>query len=163
MEDQKPADSENEKGVSSLNPHDTFIVENKMALRRLLGLSPSSDGEEAALPDYLVLLHVRGMTERVPLADKASVVLGRADLALNFTPDVDLTPYGAASRGVSRTHARLHFENHQLYITDLDSANGTFIGDERLNPNEPVQLQSGNSVLLGALAVQITFSSTAEE
>ncbi len=158
MNDEKPAGNDGEKNVSSLNSHDTFIVENKLALRRLLGLPPSPEGEDAVLPEQVVVLHVRGMTEQINLPNNTSVVLGRSDLALGFKPDVDLNPYGAASRGVSRSHARLHFEDHQLYITDLDSANGTFIGDDRLKPNEPYRLHSGNSVLLGAMAVQITFS-----
>jgi pSer/pThr/pTyr-binding forkhead associated (FHA) protein len=160
MDDEKPTNDEHDLNHPLLNPNDTFIVENKLALRRLLGLPLSAQDEavEETPIEQIVILHVRGMTERVVLKNNDPMVLGRADVALNFKPDVDLNPYGAATRGVSRSHARIHFEDHHLFITDLDSANGTFIGSEQLKPNQQYKLPSGSNILLGALAIQVTFS-----
>lgn len=157
MDEQKPIDNEEELKRLGFKPQDTFIVENKLALRRLLGL-PTTDETEPTIPEREITILIRGMPEKLVLSENLSVVLGRSDLAIGFKPDVDLAPYGAATRGVSRSHARLHMENHQLYVTDLESANGTFLGDERLQPNQPVLVHSGSNILLGALGIQVVFS-----
>lgn len=156
MSEDRTARRDNQTNL--LNPHDTFIVENKLVLRRMLGLETVEEEAATPTPDKVIMLLIRGMTERLVLANDLAAVVGRADLGAGFKPDVDLTPYGATARGVSRTHARLQLKDHQLFITDLGSANGTFIGTEKLTPNEAYQVHSGSSLLLGALAVQIMFS-----
>src|SRR5438128_1918600 len=99
----------------AVDAHDTFIMENNLSsLRRLVGGLPA-ESADASMPDRVVMLVVRGMTERVVLTDGLSVVLGRTDLTTGFKADVDLTPYGAVGRGVSRSHARLHLAEHQLF------------------------------------------------
>ncbi|WP_298616079.1 ABC transporter ATP-binding protein/permease, partial [uncultured Thermosynechococcus sp.] len=50
---------------------------------------------------------------------------------------------------VSRFHARLYLEEGQWYIVDLDSANGTFINNQRLEPRKPVPLPTGALVRIG--------------
>jgi pSer/pThr/pTyr-binding forkhead associated (FHA) protein len=105
-----------------------------------------------------LLLVIRGMVERIVLpGDGAEIVLGRTDLNARYHPDVDLTPYGALDRGVSRGHARLHIENDRLFVTDLESTNGTFLGGKRLDPNIPTLIRKGDELLLGRLAVQVLF------
>jgi hypothetical protein len=104
-----------------------------------------------------LILLVRGMVERLVLPEKAGIVLGRSDVQARYHPDVDLTPYGALDRGVSRGHARLHLEDGHLYITDLGSTNGTFISGKRLEPNKPAELRKGDELILGRLTVQVLF------
>jgi len=84
-------------------------------------------------------------------------VLGRADIGSRFHPDIDLTPYGALDRGVSRSHAILHLAGDNLLVADQNSTNGTFLRGDRLTPNEPVMLQNGDELLLGRLAIQVLF------
>jgi pSer/pThr/pTyr-binding forkhead associated (FHA) protein len=105
-----------------------------------------------------VALVVRGITEPVRFSeDRTEVVLGRSDHRSPTRPDMDLTHVGAAERGVSRRHARLELKDGHLYITDLDSSNGTFHRGVRLNPYTPTQLVSGDEVLLARLAISIVF------
>ena len=100
---------------------------------------------------------IRGMIERLLLAENVTVVLGRTDLSTRYHPDVDLTPYGALDRGVSRSHAKLHMQGRKLYVTDLDSTNGTFVAGKRLDPNKPELLRKGEELLLGRLGIQVLF------
>lgn len=51
--------------------------------------------------------------------------------------------------GVSRQHARLELEGDGVFVTDLGSMNGTFIGDRRLPANVPTRLAQGASVRFG--------------
>jgi hypothetical protein len=55
-----------------------------------------------------------------------------------------------ADDSVSTTHARVEFADGAWRITDLDSANGTFVESERLAAQVPTPLPYGASVRLGA-------------
>ncbi len=136
--------------------HDTFVLDKNRALRAMLGKNaPTPD--ETALPKKKVTLLVRGIPEHITLSSEP-LILGRMEMKMHgFQPDVDLSAYGAQARGVSRVHARLSFEDDQLYIVDLYSTNGTFVGGQRLEPNEPFRLRDGEEVLLASLLVQIVF------
>jgi pSer/pThr/pTyr-binding forkhead associated (FHA) protein len=70
---------------------------------------------------------------------------------------VDLTPMGAAERGVSRKHAHLSVEDNRLLLTDLDSLNGTYLRGIRLAPHVPTVLRKGDQILLGRLAIEVNF------
>ena len=113
---------------------------------------------DAASHEPTIFLVIHDFVERVPLLEKLSAVIGRADLKTNFLPDVDLTRYGARAQGVSRAHARLHRRGLHFYISDLCSDNGTFIGGKRLVPDVPYILGSGEEVVLGCLKARVLFS-----
>ncbi|BAY51189.1 ABC transporter ATP-binding protein [Thermostichus vulcanus NIES-2134] len=50
---------------------------------------------------------------------------------------------------VSRFHARLYLQEGQWYLVDLESANGTFVNNRRLEPRKPVVLPTGALVRIG--------------
>lgn len=54
---------------------------------------------------------------------------------------------------VSRQHAELRVEPQGLIITDLGSSNGTFVGGERLLPNQPRLLEPRVLVQIGPFAM----------
>ena len=121
-----------------------------------LGTLPQSRSQTV---EHAVFLVIGGQSERVSLADKPSVVLGRADSTTGFRPDVDLSPHGARLRGISRAHARLYRQGSHLYVTDLSSANGTLVGGIRLTPDIPYRLRSGDELTLGCLNIRVLFHS----
>lgn len=153
--------------------------ENKTPSRR--DLPEKSDGKTAVLPSNSrfrratqavvpdgtgslreagrreIIFIVRGMVERAYLSEGDSIILGRSDYDARNRPELDLTPYGALDRGISRAHARLHLEGNRLYLTDLGSTNGTFVAGKRLTPNEPQMIRKGDEISLGRLAVQVMF------
>jgi hypothetical protein len=104
-----------------------------------------------------VILVVRGMIERVMIREHAEVKLGRFEPAVRNSDELDLTPYGAMDRGVSRVHARIHIENNQLFITDMNSTNGTYIGGVKVAPHVPTPLRKGDELTLGRLPIQVMF------
>lgn len=133
---------------------ETAILSSK---RRRTIIPKASDGTRSLGTQRELLLVVRGIVERFVMPENMSLTLGRADLNARSQPDVDLTPYGALDRGVSRYHVRLHIEGEHLYVTDLGSTNGTFLAGKRLEPETPTLLRKGDELLLGRLAVQILF------
>jgi hypothetical protein len=85
-------------------------------------------------------------------------VLGRADEALQYTPDIDLSAYDSRDKGVSRRHAALVSYQGVPHIIDLFSANGTYLNGKRLPPDQPFPLAQFNQLRLGTLNVIITIS-----
>ena len=85
-------------------------------------------------------------------------VIGRADEALHYMPDIDLSDYDSRDKGVSRRHAALvHYEG-MPHLIDLYSANGTYLNGRRLSPDRPYALEPYNEVRLGTLDMIITVS-----
>lgn len=83
--------------------------------------------------------------------------LGRADHEVEYQPDIDLAPFGARESGVSRRHAALvrYGSGEQVFLLDLNSVNGTFVNDQKLEPDDPHPLAFGDHIRLGALILTI--------
>lgn len=144
----KPSPEEIKKPKTAILP----INENR--LKRIKAPEP---GTTALKNQRELLLVVRGLVERLEIQEDKPLTLGRVDVRVKARPDVDLTPYGALERGVSRQHVRLHIDKDHLYVTDLDSTNGTFLGGKRLEANTATQLRKGDELLIGRLPIQILF------
>jgi pSer/pThr/pTyr-binding forkhead associated (FHA) protein len=80
-------------------------------------------------------------TVRIP-----NVVIGRNEKTAHIK-------FPAASRKLSREHARFNLENNQIYITDLNSTNGTFVNGIRVT--EPMLLKGGDLIKLGDIVLEI--------
>lgn len=90
--------------------------------------------------------------QRVPLpTDSREVLIGCADQGV--FPDIDLTPFGGTTSGVSRRHALLRFNSGAWTITDLNTTNGTFINGIKAAPNVPTPLHDGVKLRLGGIDV----------
>lgn len=59
------------------------------------------------------------------------------------------------SKQVSRNHALLSVLNGKLYIKDLDSSNGTFINDARIEGNKSKHLQADDTVGFASFVFQV--------
>ncbi len=139
------------------NP-DTAVLHAKSLLRRQQHLEDDTPLELIRTSEQReIILVIRGMVERLVMKDGKPIVLGRTDVKTRTMPNVDLTPYGALDRGVSREHCSLHVEGDKIFVTDLGSTNGTWLAAERLIPHQPRQLRKGEELLLGRLPVQVLF------
>lgn len=92
-----------------------------------------------------------------PQALKHELIVGRADG--HRLPDIDLTPMQGAELGVSRQHLSIMHQpqHHTLVVSDLNSANGTFINGQRLYPNETRTLRQSDEIRLGRLVLRVGF------
>jgi hypothetical protein len=138
------------------DPDTAVLSENSPSWKKVIG--SQAQGITATIGEQReVLFVIRGMIERVVMKDNGIVTLGRFDTGTVPNAEIDLIPYGALDRGVSRRHCKIQLRDSQLYVTDLQSTNGTFLAGVRLKPQEPTILRKGDEVLLGRLAVQILF------
>jgi hypothetical protein len=107
------------------------------------------------LETILVLL-VKGYEgSRFEVRLNHDVVLGRS--FGDYKPDVDLGPYEAFERGVSRQHAVLRRQNDTVVLVDMNSANSTFLNGLRLLPEQPRILRDGDEIRLGQLVLRVSF------
>lgn len=90
----------------------------------------------------------------VPISASPTVIGRKTGTSV---PQVDLTPYGALELGVSRQHARIDLVRSTLQITDLYSANGTYLNRQRLQPRMPTALQDQAVLQLGNLMMRVEF------
>jgi pSer/pThr/pTyr-binding forkhead associated (FHA) protein len=104
-----------------------------------------------------VVIEFKGYPAPVEVKGTSRVVFGRLDVNAANKPDIDLTPYGAFEKGVSRIHAAFVRHESSVTILDLGSANGTSVNGKRLPPNQPRVLQDGDEIMFGELGARVYF------
>jgi pSer/pThr/pTyr-binding forkhead associated (FHA) protein len=115
-------------------------------------------GEPARTPDKMLRIRImRTGHEIVKPFQNGTLLIGRADPARNILPDIDLNPHDAFTHGISRTHALLRRERNRVLVQDLNSANHTYLNGERLPPNTPHQVRSGDLLQLGRMLLSVNF------
>jgi hypothetical protein len=88
----------------------------------------------------------------VPLpTGRREIIIGRDDPISGVHPEIDMTPYGAESGGISRRHVRLTIIDGQWMITDLQSTNHTRVNGVRIDPGVPTPLPDSAQVVLGRI------------
>jgi pSer/pThr/pTyr-binding forkhead associated (FHA) protein len=106
-------------------------------------------------PNAPITIRVRDNTTPIILERMERIVLGRVEAGTDDEPDLDLTPYGAPEKGVSRIHAVLTENGNALNLIDMGSSNGTFLNGQRLIPNQPLPVNDGDEIRLGRLVTHI--------
>ncbi|MGQ9479987.1 FHA domain-containing protein [Chloroflexus sp.] len=82
---------------------------------------------------------------------KSEYIIGREDPVSNIFPEIDLTPYGGESGGVSRQHAKIVHVGNQWSIVDLNSTNHTRVNGQRIEPQTPTLISDGTKLQFGRL------------
>jgi pSer/pThr/pTyr-binding forkhead associated (FHA) protein len=114
-------------------------------LQELPEVEEQSEPSEA-LPCSLVVVSTG---HRISLPAEGELILGRIDLDLSFTPDVDLTSDIQGVQSISRRHAKIAAFRGRHLIEDLGSTNGTKVNGRPLNQGQRVPLQPGDHITLG--------------
>ena len=94
--------------------------------------------------DRVTIIEPNGVQRSRPLTSRG-LTIGRGD-------ENDLVITYAA---VSRNHARITFDSGRYYVTDLNSANGTSLGNHRLEPNTPTVWPPAHPLRIGDVAIQL--------
>lgn len=104
-----------------------------------------------------IIIRIRDASEPLILQPAKRLTLGRWDTTSKQKPDLDLTPYGALEKGVSRMHAMITRSEDTLTLIDMGSVNGTHLNGQRLVPDQPRVLRDGDEIRLGKLIAHIYF------
>jgi hypothetical protein len=114
------------------------------------GLAPTADAFGVAERVRLKLLHPAIGLAALPLREGETLVFGRGGA------DVDL----GWDTQVSRRHARVGLRGGHVYVEDLSSRNGTWIGRARLHG--PRALDMGEEVLIGDTVLRVAPANEAD-
>jgi hypothetical protein len=119
--------------------------------------------EEIENPDPVhtkkrLLVFVPGFNRPIQLDGNRTVILGR-NLEKNCGPDgesiLDLTPFEALDRGVSRQHVLVRPVEDGFEIYDLGSTNGTWLNHNRILPGRTYPLDTESEIQLGRMVLRI--------
>lgn len=103
-----------------------------------------------------IALLISGAAQAVILQGQPEFILGREG-SEQVVPDLNLNPYGAREKGVSRLHAALRLDRSQVLLIDLGSTNGTRLNGKPLAAHQPIRVESGDEIRLGKLMLRISF------
>lgn len=137
---------------------ETDPVGNDVMTQLLDQLQENVRSRPSAPPDTTPLaisLSIGPRGREVEFSLNKTIYLGRKDPAANVYPEVDLSDDGDRARTVSRLHAKIFKQRHDVVIEDLRSTNGTFLNNNRLRPLLPQPLNDGDIVQLGTLQIQV--------
>lgn len=108
-------------------------------------------------PTSVLVIHIRDSGEPLVVRPGDELVMGRYDPVSRTVPDLDLSPYNAMEKGVSRLHASIRRQDDSLSVVDLGSANSTYLNGQRLIPHQPRVLRDGDELRLGLLVMHVYF------
>jgi len=115
--------------------------------------TPQYQPPMGGMPPMPCRLMVAG--QQIPVPAKTEAIVGRADIASGWNPDVDLTPFGGTpDAGVSRKHLKIVWQNAWM-VEDMNSVNGSYLRGQRLAPSQRTPINNGEVIQLGKL--QVTF------
>lgn len=139
--------------------HDIYDILIEQVSTKQLGKTPTRElrlSEPSSSKP--LLLYLRDETSPIAINRLNNLVIGRNNPDdMSDVVDVDLTAFEAQNLGVSRKHASIDARKEPPMITDLNSANGTFINGIKLQPNHAEPLESGDELTLGRLVMRIYY------
>lgn len=153
------SEAENRKGTREFATQDRLPDRRKILSTGMLRGAvdyvplPEPSKRRTALkhPWRIALVHAGNpATDVIGVEIHADVVLGRA-AASEKAPDLDLSIYDAVEHGVSRRHAMLRPTDHQLFLMDVGSTNGTRVNGVSQGARMARALKHNDTVSLGNL------------
>lgn len=134
---------------------------SSFATKHLVGTAPLQAIQPQTRKNSIVVF-IAGSKEPMVLTVNQPITFGRS-ISQSLLTHVDLTRNNAVDNGVSRLHARLHFENGVFYVEDLNSVNGTYINGDPLPPATKTPIKNADELRLGRLRMYLYFLDDAEK
>lgn len=134
-------------------PDDTKLLKRFNARKM-----PHHNGQpyDLQLPQQLrLVVGERAAVVDVPL--RPYMMVGRKDSHLDNDVTVDLAPFDAREKGVSRSHVMMMTMGDCLMIKALRTLNGTLLNGFELEPMQEYLLRHNDELTLGDLIVRVQF------
>lgn len=95
-------------------------------------------------------VNIHTFTSSVPSSNESVIMLSSNEgniMKVGRSPDCYVPLKFESDRHISKTHAILWItKTGQLYLMDMESQNGSFVNDIRLQPNTPQKINHGDVV-----------------
>ncbi len=126
-------------------------------ISELTDATPPQNIGAAQFSQTPIFLEIDGIQMMLPPVE--TVIVGRfSGTSPEAQPDIDLTPFGAHEKGVSRRHVRIKRKGTLVLITDIGSANGTWLNGQRLLVNGERLLRRGDELQLSHLKLRVRYA-----
>lgn len=83
------------------------------------------------------------------------LLVGRLNKDIENSNFLDLTPYNGNGLGVSRVHARFQEKEGKWFVEDMNSRNGTFLNEKRLDMFSAKRLNHGDKLRMGNFSMLV--------
>lgn len=125
---------------------DDSPFDNQFSVNKEMAAAPvDTDMTRMLKPELTPVLKIdRSGQEEVIRLIKDQFLIGRSTEGVDYSEKM--------SNAVSRKHARITKENGSCYLTDLNSQNGTFLNEQRLESDKMYALQPGDTVKLADIS-----------
>jgi hypothetical protein len=166
------------KGTSYLDPKTLEQIEAQAQQQKSSAIKPLQE-IEAEVPQTNQLRPTSQSTDRSYFGPKSKIIMyfkdfpdevltievpptqeliiGRVAANSIMAPDIDLTPVRASYYGISRLHAAIQRREFTVLLSDLGSANHTYLNGERLLPHEWRVLKHDDQITFANMLTQIRF------
>ena len=91
----------------------------------------------------------------VVLPGQGTFTVGRLTPLKAPNPDIDLSPFQAEAKGISRLHIKIQWRGILIYVSDLKSTNGTLLNNRPLTPGAERILRHNDDLQLGSLKIKV--------
>lgn len=143
--------------VVEMDPNSTAVLPFSDFIHRPPPAPVDRTAVQTAFTVNQLTVVIPGSRRRLMLEAEEEIHVGRSDPDTGHFPELDLTQFEGASKGVSRLHAKITVDELGVSLTDLNSTNGTLLNMYRLPPEEPYPLQDGDEIRFGDLLIHIFF------
>lgn len=141
------------------------LLESSKSQQETQALAETNDltfSEDFFDQDSVLVLKVRGSGRTFlvePQKSDHALVIGRGAKGSAVMPDIDLADEDGDKLGVSRLHLNVSYDErtHTVSVSDMGSANGTYINGQRLHPHEVRVLRDHDELRLGKLVLLVSF------
>lgn len=121
------------------------------------GFGNARVAHEGKLGAHAIALYINNSQEPMITLLTTQAVIGRA-VPGDSQPRIDLNPYGALDKGVSRQHAIFKRTEKGLMFEDMGSSNGSWLNGAPLKPYTPAVLHSGDRLRLSQIEIEVYLS-----
>jgi pSer/pThr/pTyr-binding forkhead associated (FHA) protein len=115
------------------------------------------DNMDGSGSDLLLKDVKTGTLFRIPREEIDGTIIGRSSAKTDFIPTIDLASINGDKQGVSRQHVRLNLRDEHIYVTDLNSSNGTFLNGQKLVTEQGRVIRRDDELRLGHLTLRVSF------
>jgi pSer/pThr/pTyr-binding forkhead associated (FHA) protein len=139
--------------TANKTPVETLILSENLSpaeIKHLLGTAFFNE-------NALLVLHIEGISGSLTIKPTPKTFIGRSEDSSPECLHVDLTPYGAKEKGVSRLHVILYRTLVTISLEDLNSTNRTYVNGVMMPTRQVQMLHDGDEIMLGALRIRIAF------
>ncbi len=106
---------------------------------------------------WVIEFRVVGTPNIIKVRVTDEMLIGRPDPTNDRAPEIDVTPHGGHTMGVSRRHALIRTGNNRITIEDLGSANGTYINEHVLDSEKEYRIRDRDIIRLGHMRLQVHY------